>query len=73
MQFNTLKQFRHALYPCFTRAQDALFETCDALLTQPAAHTFAELSLSPRFTRRWSSLYAGLKDGCIDRTALHAG
>lgn len=70
MQFNTLKQFRHAIYPCFQRAQDALFETCDALLTEPAAHTYAELSLSPRFTRRWSSLYAALKDGRIDRVTL---
>ncbi len=70
MQFNTLKQFRHALYPCFTRAQDALFETCDALLTEPAARTYAELSLSPHFTRRWSSLYAAFKDGRIDRVTL---
>jgi hypothetical protein len=70
MQFNTLNQFRHAIYPCFTRAQDALFETCDALLTEPAAHSYAELSLSPHFTRRWASLYAGLKDGRIDRTTL---
>jgi hypothetical protein len=70
MQFNTLNQFRHAVYPCFHRAQDALFETCDALLTEPAARTYAELSLSPRFTRQWPSLYAALKDGVIDRSAL---
>jgi hypothetical protein len=70
MQFNTLKQFRHAIYPCFQRAQDALFETCDALLTEPAARTYVELSLSPRFTRGWSSLYAALKDGRIDRATL---
>jgi hypothetical protein len=70
MQFNTLKEFRHAIYPCFQRAQDALFETCDALLTEPAARTYAELSLSSRFTRRWPSLYAALKDGCIDRVTL---
>ena len=69
-QFNTLSEFRAAVYPCFQRAQDALFETCDALLTEPAARTFAELSLSPRFTRHWPSLYAGLKDGRIDRPAL---
>jgi len=70
MQFNTLNQFRHALYPCFDRAQDALFETCDALLTEPAARTFVELSLSPRFTRQWPSLYAALKDGHINRVRL---
>ena len=70
MQFNTLQQFRHAIYPCFQRAQDALFETCDALLTEPAARTYVELSLSPRFTRGWSSLYAALKDGRIERAPL---
>jgi hypothetical protein len=59
-----------AIYPCFQRAQDALFETCDALLTEPAARGFVELSLSPRFTRRWPSLYAALKDGRIDRATL---
>jgi hypothetical protein len=69
-QFNTLSAFRLAIFSCFHKAPDALFETCDALLTEPAAHTFAELSLSPRFTRRWPSLYAALKDGCIDREAL---
>lgn len=70
MQFNTLKQFRRAIYPCFQRAQDALFETCDALLTEPAARSYVELSLSPRFTRRWPSLYAALKDGRMDRALL---
>ncbi|MCL5951376.1 MAG: transposase [Chloroflexi bacterium] len=70
MQFNILDQFRHDVYLCFRKAQDALFETCDALLTEPTARTFAELSLSPRFTRQWPSLYAALKDGCIDQAAL---
>ena len=69
-QFTILDQFRHDVYPCFQKAQDALFETCDALLTEPAARTSAELSLSPRFIRQWPSLYAALKDGCIDRAAL---
>ena len=71
MQFNTLNRFRHAIYPCFQRAQDALFETCDALLTDPAARSFAELSLAPRFRRRWASLYAALKDGILDRDQWH--
>lgn len=70
MQFNILDEFRHAVYPCFEKARDALFETCDALLTEPAARSFAELSLSPRFTRQWPSLYAALKDGRLDRAAL---
>lgn len=69
-QFNTLNEFRHAVYPCFEKAQDALFELSDALLTEPTARTFAELSLSPRFRRRWPSLYAAVKDGQINRAAL---
>jgi hypothetical protein len=69
-QLNNLETFRQALYPCLVKAQDALFETCDALLTEPAARSFAELSLSPRFTRQWPSLYAAFADGEIDRTAL---
>jgi len=47
-----------------------MFEIANALLTDPAARTFAELSLSPRFTRRWPSLYAALKDGQIERPDL---
>jgi hypothetical protein len=70
MQFNTLIQFRQHVYKSFRRAPDALFEVTDALLTDTAAQTFAELSLSPYFRRRWSSLYAALKDGQLDRTAL---
>jgi hypothetical protein len=69
-QFNTLDQFRHDVYSCFQKAQDALFETCDALLTEPTARSLAELSLSPYFTRQWPSLYAALKDGRIGRAEL---
>lgn len=70
MQFNTLIHFRQQVYQSFQRAPDALFEVTDALLTETAAQSFAELSLSPHFTRRWSSLYAALQDGLIDRTKL---
>jgi hypothetical protein len=70
MQFNTLIQFRQHVYNSFQRAPDALFEVSDALLTETAAQTFAELSLSPRFRRRWPSLYAAFKDGQIERSAL---
>ena len=70
MNLNILNEFRHAVYLCFTRAQDALFNVGDALLTEKAAQSFAELSLSPFFARRWPSLYAAFKDGRIDRTAL---
>src|SRR5919202_6070081 len=70
MDATTLDDFRRALYACFTRAGDALFEVCDALLTAPGARSFVELSEAPGFQRRWPSLYAALADGRIDRPAL---
>lgn len=72
MKLNTLKRFRQALYHTFTRAMDALFEACDALVSESAAQRFAELSLSPHWRRRWPSLYAAFRDGRIDRAALRA-
>jgi hypothetical protein len=70
MDGSTLGDFRQALYPCFTRARDALFEVADALLTAGAARSFVELSEAPTYQRRWPSLYAALADGRIDRAAL---
>ena len=70
MNLNTLRAFRHEAYACFTRAKDALFNTVDALLTEPTAQSFAELSLSPCFERRWPSLYEAFEDGGIDRGHL---
>jgi hypothetical protein len=68
--FNTLASFRHGLYQCFQRAGDALMNINDALLCDVSARSFVELSLSPFFVRRWSSLYEGLQDATIDRAAL---
>ena len=62
--------FRHGLSACFLRAGAALGNTLDALLTDPSARSFPELSLSPFFQRRWSSLYQAVQDGQIDRAAL---
>ena len=70
MDCNSLAAFRQGLYACFQTAGDALMNTTDALLTSPDARSVAALSLSPHFTRRWPSLYAGLQDGQIDRPAL---
>ena len=63
MQFNKLIEFRHALYTSFRKVPDALFEACDALLSDPTAQTFAELSLAVCWRRRWPSLYAAFADG----------
>jgi hypothetical protein len=70
MNLNTLHDFRHEVYHCFTRAADALFNTVDALLTETTAHSFPELSLSPSFQRRWCSLYEAFEDGQIDQQRL---
>jgi hypothetical protein len=70
MDYTILQAFRRALYQCFTRAADALFDLCDALLTDPAARTFVELSQAAAFERAWPSLYEALQDGQIDRAAL---
>jgi len=70
MNLNTLHEFRHEVYGCLERAADALFNTVDALLTEPQAHSFPELSLSPCFERRWCSLYEAFEDGRIDQQRL---
>ena len=70
MDYTILQAFRQALYQCFTRAADALFDLCDALLTDPSARSFVELSQAASFQRAWPSLYEALEDGLIDRAAL---
>ncbi len=70
MNLNTLKAFRHEVYSCFGQAKDVLFNTVDALLSEDRAQSFPELSLSPHFERRWSSLYEGFEDGTIDQKRL---
>ncbi len=67
-----LGAYRAALYACFTRARDALFDLCDALATYPGARSFVELSQAPCFQRQWPSVYEALEDGQIDRGALRA-
>ena len=70
MDSNILSEFRGDLYACFRRAGDALMNAADALLTETPARSFVELSLSPHFARRWSSLYKAFGNADIDRTAL---
>jgi len=70
MNVNTLNEFRHAIYSCFERAGDALFNTVDALSSETTAHSFPELSQSPFFARKWPSLYEALEDGKISAKRL---
>ena len=69
-QFNSLIAFRQAAYACLGNARDAQFDLADAVLLTPAANSFAELSLSPVFRRRWASVYEAIQDGRPDREAL---
>ncbi len=71
LDYTILEAYRHNLYhSCFTRAADALFDVCDALLTDVGARSFVELSQAASFQRAWPSLYEALEDGRIDRPAL---
>jgi DDE superfamily endonuclease len=71
VHLNILKAFRQTAYESgLGHARDALFELGDAVLLAPALNSFAELSLSPIFRRRWPSLYEALQDGRPDRSTL---
>jgi hypothetical protein len=70
MDSSTLLAYRTDMYASFLRAPDALMNLNDALVSDTAAQSFVELTLSPFFERAWPSAYAACKDGCIDRTAL---
>lgn len=72
MNLTTLQEFRQEIYGCFDRAAGALFNTVDALIAETQAQSFAELSLSPFFERKWSSLYEAFQDGRIDEKKLRA-
>src|SRR5438270_10852617 len=72
MNLNTLRDFRQQSYACMERRADALFDLCDALLTQPQAQSLPELSHSPFFHRHWPSVYAALADGLINSEELQA-
>ena len=69
-EYSRLANFREDLYRCFGNGKDALMNIVDSVLTGPGARSFAQLSLSPAFTRRWSSLYEVFADAEIDRQAL---
>lgn len=70
MNINTLRQFRHDVYDCFLRAKDALFNTVDALMSEPQAKSLPEVTQSLWFERHWSSIYEAFEDGKIDQTYL---
>jgi DDE superfamily endonuclease len=64
--------YRNEVYKSLTRGADSLFNLADALLCESQAKSLAELSLSPFFERKWSSMYEALEDGKIDVNRLRA-
>lgn len=60
------QDYRSEVYESMTRGADALFNLADALLCESQAKSLAQLSLSPFFERKWSSVYEALEDGKID-------
>jgi hypothetical protein len=70
MNSERLKEFRQAAYELLVQAKDATFELMDAVMTTRTAACLAEFSLSPLFTRQWSSVYEALQDSRPDRKKL---
>ncbi len=57
-----LSQFRNEAYQLLGTAKDAAFDLIDAVLTTRNVYSFAELSLSPVFRRKWPSIYEAIDD-----------
>lgn len=70
---NKLIEFRQAVYKNgLLSRRDALFDLLDALLCEGTVTSFAMLSQSSQFQRKWSSLYAAIEDGDLDHEWLHS-
>jgi hypothetical protein len=70
---NELIEFRQAIHANdFIARRDALFNLLDALLCEGPVSSFAMLSQSSQFQRKWPSLYSTVEDGEIDSHWLRA-
>jgi len=65
-----LEEFRQVAYKHLGRAKDATFELTDAILLTRNVYSLADLSLSPVFRRKWSSIYEALQDSRPQRQKL---
>jgi len=64
---NKLIEFRQAIYAhAMLARRDALFDLLDALVTTGHVSSFAKLSQSSYFRRKWPSIYAAIEDGRLD-------
>jgi hypothetical protein len=62
MNCERLQRFRQEAYQLLGKAQDATMDMMDAVLVTRSPYSFAELSLSPVFRRKWPSLYEAIED-----------
>lgn len=62
MTLKTLQKFREEAYQLLGTGKDAVMDLMDAVLVTRSVYSFAELSLSPVFRRKWPSLYEGIED-----------
>ena len=70
---NKLIEFRQAIYENgFLARRDALFDLLDVLLSEGLVSSFAMLSQSSQFQRKWPSLYGAVEDGELDCPWLRA-
>src|SRR4051794_32736857 len=66
-----LRGFRSALYRCFGRRADELFELTDALLCPDGpVHSLVGLCLAPEHSRGHGALYDALNCGQVDADRL---
>ena len=65
-----LEEFRQVAHKYLGRAKDATFELTDAILLTRNVYSLADLSLSPVFRRKWSSIYEALQDSRPQRQKL---
>lgn len=65
-----LKQFRQGVYTMLGNGRDGLFDLMDAVIITRSVKSFVELSLSPVFRRKWSSVYESLSDSKPPREKL---
>lgn len=62
MKLKHLKNFRTQAYELLGTGKDAAMDLMDAVLVTRSVYSFAELSLSPVFRRKWPSLYEAIED-----------
>ena len=70
MNLERLKRFRQEAYELLGKAKDATMDVMDAVLVTKSVDSFAELSLSPVFRRKFSSLYEAIEDVRPQRRGL---